>query len=281
MFQINWKLKAVLYKLFEILKLKKSFYLIQKKITKRSLVNISEINKLWNFHYNSINKFNCNEILEIGAGKSLEQNIFLSYMLDNKINQTVIDITNMLDFDLLNEASKQIAKILNKKEKGIVRNTSDLFNFYKIKYIAPHGLDELIKNNKKFDICISTTALEHFKYDEILLFLNKLKNILVGKKLVSAVIDYSDHYSHTDKNISKLNYLSYTKKEWNKFNNFYLYQNRLRHQDYRSLFLKNNYNLETEVKGNIIEKPKKISNEFDINNNETFISWGYFLIKSI
>jgi hypothetical protein len=281
MFQINWKLKAVLYKLFEILKLKKSFYLIQKKITKRSLINISEINKLWNFHYNSINKFNCKEILEIGAGKSLEQNIFLSYVLDNKISQTAIDITNMLDFDLFNEASKQIAKILNKNEKGIIRNTSDLFNLYKIKYLAPHNLDELIKNNRKFDICISTTALEHFKYDEILLFLNKLKNILVGKKLVSAVIDYSDHYSHTDQNISKLNYLSYTKKEWNKFNNFYLYQNRLRHQDYRSLFLKNNYNLETEVKGNIIEKPKKISNEFDINNNETFISWGYFLIKSI
>ena len=281
MFQINWKLKAVLYKLFEIFKLKKSFYLIQKKITKRSLVNISEINKLWNFHYNSIKKFNCKEILEIGAGKSLEQNIFLSYVLENKINQTTIDITNMLDFDLVNQASKQIAKILNKEEKGIVKSTADLFNLYNIKYIAPYSLDDLINDNKKFDICISTTTLEHFKYNEILLFLNKLKKILLGKKLISSVIDYSDHYSHTDKNISELNYLSYTKEEWNKFNNFYLYQNRLRHQDYRSLFLKNNYNLETEIKGNIIEKPKKISIEFDINNDETFVGWGYFLIRSV
>ena len=28
------------------------------------------------------------------------------------------------------------------------------------------------------------------------------------------VIDYSDHYAHTDKNISLLNYLKYDSKRW-------------------------------------------------------------------
>ena len=42
MFQINWKLKAFLYKVFQFLKLKKTFYFIQKYITKRSRININE-----------------------------------------------------------------------------------------------------------------------------------------------------------------------------------------------------------------------------------------------
>ena len=54
MFQINWKLKALLYKLFSLLKLKKTFYFIQKHVTKRSRINITEINKLWVFHSDAI-----------------------------------------------------------------------------------------------------------------------------------------------------------------------------------------------------------------------------------
>ena len=44
MFQINWKLKALLYKIFIFFNLKKIFYLTQKYITKRSRINIQNIN---------------------------------------------------------------------------------------------------------------------------------------------------------------------------------------------------------------------------------------------
>ena len=98
MFQINWKLKALLYKIFAFFNLKKIFYFIQKYITKRSKIDIQIISNLWVSHADNIKKFECKNILEIGAGKSLEQNIYLSYFFNNMINQTTIDINKMLSF---------------------------------------------------------------------------------------------------------------------------------------------------------------------------------------
>jgi len=278
MFQINWKLKAILYKLFSFLKLKRTFYFIQKHITKRSRINITEINKLWVFHSDAIENSKSKKILEVGAGKSLEQNIYLSYKFDSTIDQTAIDINYMLDFELVNDASSQIANLLKLKNKGEVKNISDLKARYNITYIAPFKISEF-NTVEKFDICISTTALEHFNVIDLQNYLLDLKKVLNDNGLVSSLIDYSDHYSHTDKNIDALNFLSYSKKEWEKYNNSYLYQNRLRHQDYKKLFIDQGYKIVKIIKGNVTSPNKKISNEFDITNDETFLNWAYFLTK--
>ena len=79
MFQINWKIKSLLYNIFSFFKLKKTIYLTQKYITKRSQVNISSINKIWKYHSDAIESNNIESLLEVGAGKSLELNIYLSY----------------------------------------------------------------------------------------------------------------------------------------------------------------------------------------------------------
>ena len=260
MFQINWKLKAILYKLFGFLKLKRTFYFIQKHITKRSRINITEINKLWVFHTDAIEDSKSKKILEVGAGKSLEQNIYLSYKFGSKIDQTAIDINNMLDFKLFNDASAQIANILKLKNKGEVNNVSDLKVKYNIAYKAPFNIVEFTPN-EKFDICISTTALEHFNISDLQNYLSDLKRILNVNGLISSLIDYSDHYSHTDKNIDSLNFLSYSKNDWEKYNNTYLYQNRLRHQDYKKLFIDQGYKIVKIIKGNVTSQNKKISSE--------------------
>ena len=57
-----------------------------------------------------------------------------------------------------------------------------------------------------------------------------------------------------------------------------LFQNRLRHQDYRKIF--ENYKFKIfEIPGNYGKCPERISNKFDIDNKETFMLWGYFLLK--
>ena len=117
MFRIDWKIKVFIYKILVFLKINKILYFIQKRITKRSLVSISEIYHYWEYHVKNINSFNSVNILEFGAGKSLEQNIYLSYKFEDKINQTIIDIDNMIDVDLFNQANHQISKILNKPKK--------------------------------------------------------------------------------------------------------------------------------------------------------------------
>jgi len=280
MFQINWKLKALLYKIFGIFRAKKFFYFIQKYITKRSKVEILEIKKAWRFHANSIEKNNIKNLLEVGAGKSLEQNIFFSYKFNNLIEQTVIDINIMIDLDLVNCASSQISKILKLENKGTIKNLKQLKDIYNINYKAPFKLKNLKENVHKFDICVSTTALEHFTTTEIKDYLVDLKKILTNDGLVSSAIDYSDHYSHTDKNISNLNYLSFSETEWQKYNNLYLFQNRMRHQDYKKIFESNGYIIKDVILGRTLQRPEKISENFDAGNEETFVGGGYFLIKS-
>ncbi len=277
MFQINWKLKAFLYKVFQFFRIKKTFYLIQKHITRRSRVNILEINPHWKRHETSIRKNNCKNLLEIGAGKSLEQNIYFSYIFNGQLEQTVIDINKMIDFQLFNEASKQVSNLLNLDFKSNVSNEDEIFDKYNIKYLAPYQLIDL--NEKKFDICVSTTTLEHFSVNDLNNFLSNIKKNLNINGLVSSLIDYSDHYSHTDKNINSLNFLKYDEDNWEKYNNEYLYQNRLRHQDYRKLFNDFNYKIEKEYKGDSLEKFENISRKFDADNNDTFVCWGYYLIS--
>ena len=210
MFQINWKLKALLYKIFDTLKLKTSFYLIQKYITKRSKVKINEVDKSWKFHAENIKKKNVSKILEIGAGKSLAQNIFISYYFNNSIKQTVIDINTMLDFQLFNEANKQISSLLKIEIKNYAENVEQLKQTYNIDYKAPVKIEELKKSENKFDMCISTTALEHFPISDLKNYLKQLKIILSEDALISSAIDYSDHYNHTDDTISPLNYLQFS-----------------------------------------------------------------------
>ena len=276
MFQINWKLKALLYKVFEIFKLKKSFYLLQKHVTKRSLIKFKKINEHWKTHAKSIESNNLNKILEIGAGKSLDQNIYFSYYFNFSKKQTVIDITPMIDLQLLNQASKKIAEIMKLPFKGEVKNLKDLEIKYNIKYESPLNINELKENN--FDVCISTTTLEHFSIKDLNDFLKTMPKKLGKKGMISSIIDYSDHYAHTDRNISFLNFLKYNDDQWQKYNNKFLFQNRLRHQDYRNMFKSQNYKIIKEMKGNLIEEIEGISKKFDNSNQETFISWGYYLI---
>ena len=59
----------------------------------------------------------------------------------------------------------------------------------------------------------------------------------------------------------------------------YLFQNRLRHQDYRKLFKNYNFNIIGEKKGDLLQKIENLSHEFDTKNEETFLSWGYYLMS--
>ena len=281
MFQINWKLKALLYKVFGIFNLKRSFYFIQKNITKRSKINFQSLSPHWIRHAGTIKNYNCTDVLEIGAGKSLEQNIYISYNFENSIKQTAIDINPMIDFQLFNQASLKISNLMNKNFKGSVKNYNDLLKLYNIKYYSPSDLNKLIDENHKFDICISTTTLEHFSLQDLNDFLKKINFVLIKKKLISSIIDYSDHYAHTDNKITYLNFLKFNKVNWEKYNNKYLFQNRMRHQDYRNLFKKNNFKVLQEFKGPMHEKIQGISSDFDQKNDETFLSWGYYLISAI
>jgi len=281
MLQINWKLKAALYKILFIFKLEKILFFIQKKITKRAKIDINETKHYWKHHLKYLRSYKSNNIIEFGAGKSLEQNIYLNYQFDNNLSQTVIDLSYMLDINLFNEANKQIAKLLNVNKKPHVKNIDDIRNLFSIQYFAPCDIKEIENKKMFFDACISSTTLEHLSLKQLSDTFLRLKKIIKKDGIISSLIDYSDHYSHTDRNIGPLNFLKFDQNEWKKFNNLYFFQNRFRHQDYRNFFLKHNFEILEEIKGTIGKPPKKISNIFDTSDNETYILWGHFLLKNI
>jgi len=276
MFQINWKLKSLLYKILSHLKLNKTLYFIQKYVTRSSNVDINPSIKLWKLHSENIKEHQIKSMLEIGAGKSLEQNIFFSYFFNNSLKQTVIDIKKMIDFDLVNEASIQISKLLNVQKLKSVSSFDDLFNFYNIKYISPCTTQNLIEEKKVFDLCVSTNTLEHFSIKDLRMLFKDLGIVLKKNGYISAIIDYSDHYSHTDRNISELNFLRYSEKQWQNYNNTYLYQNRLRHDDYVKLLNEYKFITHKIIQGNIVKPPENLNEKFDLNNKNNFIPWAYF-----
>ena len=280
MFQINWKTKSYLYKIFEFFELKKILYFVQKYITKRSLVNITKIDKSWKFHADSIKKYNVRNLLEIGAGKSLEQNIFFSYFFKNQIKQTVIDINKMLDLSLFNKANKSVANILNVNKKSDIKSLKELESEYNIFYKAPYSIIDVLESKEVFDMCVSTTTLEHFTKKDIDSFLLNLKKIIKHKGHISSAIDYSDHYSHTDNNIKSLNFLKYDEVEWQKFNSSFLYQNRLRHKDYEKIFNSFGYKIIDNIEGPKGEAVPNISKEYNSLDENILILWGYYLIEN-
>ena len=83
----------------------------------------------------------------------------------------------------------------------------------------------------------------------------------------------------SDRTIYNWFYLQFSNKIWGKYNNSFLYQNRLRHQDYKKIFINLDYEIIDEIKGDYEKKPKLISNNFDANNKDTFVLWGHFLLK--
>ena len=278
MLQINWKIKAFLYKILSLLRFYKPLYFIQKKITKRSKIDLKKIIFYWDYHLNYLKENSSKRIIEIGAGKSLAQNIYLSYMFNKKIEQTLIDISKMIDLDLFNDANEQISTILGFKKFPSARSIDDLKKNYNIIYSAPMSLVQIAENKLEYDACISSTTLEHLPREQLLESFQLLKKIIKKNGIISAAIDYSDHYSHTDKNISNLNYLKFNKREWKKYNTPMLFQNRLRHQDYRKIFKSLSFQIK-EIKGEFGIDPGSVSNEFDKTNRETFMLWGHFLLK--
>lgn len=275
---INWKFKSFIFGLIDKFSLYDVLYFLQKNVTKRSVVKISEINDKWMIHQNGLATLNEPVVLEFGAGKSLSQNIYLG---SNFKCQTVVDLFPMLDIDMFNEAALQISKIASSVIYTRVSSVDDIERCYGIKYIAPLDVARAPFSDNFFDGCISTNTLEHIPKKSIIDIFKELKRIIKPGGLISAVIDYSDHYSHTDKNIGAINYLMYSSDEFSNYNHVSHYQNRLRHYDYEVIFRDLLFEVLKSEARDIAVPPRNISEEFNSNESSLCATWGVFLLKNI
>lgn len=87
------------------------------------------------------------------------------------------------------------------------------------------------------DFHTSRTVFEHIPLDVLRSIILEGNRIVRDDGLFVHRIDYSDHFSHSDRSISSINFLQYSDAEWARIaGNRYMYMNRLRHDDFLALY---------------------------------------------
>lgn len=230
---VPWKLKSLIFGAVDAFSATSVLYFLQKNVTKRSRLTKLDISPNWERHKTYLEKYNAKGfVFEFGAGKSLAQNLYLSSIIDR---QLIVDLNPMLDLELVEQARAFLAEKTKLKASTRIEKVADLDN-YGLTYKAPFDAASSGLEDESVDACISTNTLEHIPYESIREIFAELHRVLKGSGIVSAKIDYSDHYAHTDNSISLLNYLRFDERTWRKFNHRCHYQNRLRHYEYIELF---------------------------------------------
>jgi len=273
--QIPWKLKSFLFHVIDVVDGSRLLYFAQKNLTRRSRLEIFDTEKYWLFHKANLEKLERPRVLEFGAGKNLAQNIFLN---STARHQTVVDLFPMFDADLANTAAKAIeAKTASAYFE--ISSVDDLSR-YNISYIAPYDISQADFPDNSFDCCISTNTLEHIPRDSIIAIFTMMRRLLRNNGLISAAIDYSDHYSHTDRRIGPLEFLRYSDTEYYQYNHKSHFQNRLRHRDFEGIFKDLGYVILLSEPLEMAEPPSYIAPAFDASIPTTFATRGLFLLRN-
>ena len=160
---------------------------------------------------------------------------------------------------LINEERFNAIVALAEKPDFSVTSFLEMCN---INYIAPGDAASTDIPDNYIDFHTSYTVFEHIPSKIILDILKEGNRIIKTDGLFVHKIDYSDHFSHSDREINSINFLKYDDETWNKYaGNRYMYMNRLRHDDFLSLFSKADQDI-ISSKTTIDEVvKKKLSNE--------------------
>jgi ubiquinone/menaquinone biosynthesis C-methylase UbiE len=152
---------------------------------------------------------------------------------------------------------------------------------YGIDYVAPCDAAELQLPDRSVDGCVSTNVLEHVPEKQIVRILTELRRVLKIDGVISAQIDYSDHYAHTDAKISLWNFLIFSDSEWSRHNHACHFQNRLRHYEYRQLFIECGFEiLKEEPRYSSSPVPNSIASKYENDERDWSATSGYFVLKN-
>lgn len=116
-------------------------------------------------------------------------------------------------------------------------NPAELLCKARIHYLAPADASDTGVPDSDIDCHFSVNTLEHIDKEGIAKILREAHRILKPNGLMYHIIDLSDHFQHTDRSISSINFLKYSENEWKRIaGNQFAYCNRLRASDYLKLF---------------------------------------------
>jgi hypothetical protein len=266
---MNWKLKAAIQNLISLLPLNYGnyiYYLIQ-----RHLGNLKCINPVSRFQaamgiIERIEKNNHSiadkKILEIGTGHQLNLPIALwlcgaSEIITVDVNPYLKPMLVFEDIAYIHSNRQEILNIFGhyaeqpvfkeRFSKLIAKtntNFTSLLDTMNVQYWAPADATCLNLDSQSIDYHISFTVLEHISPEILLRILQEGKRVLRKEGFFVHCIDFSDHFSHSDRSISSINFLKFSDSEWCRLaGNDFMFQNRLRIDDFLLLLDKAQLNI--------------------------------------
>ncbi|MDZ4713423.1 MAG: class I SAM-dependent methyltransferase [bacterium] len=240
-------------------------YLFQKHVThslpisdEDFIVKLSTVK----MHYDIFYKYkpdsspeNCN-YYEFGSGYDLVIPIGISLLGFN--NLKCIDIRELVFPELINDTIRRLSKLQGKVNfeyilpdnipivtKSNFKNV--LKEYFSIDYMAPLDARNTRLEMNSIDFMLSNATMEHIPQMHIRPILDECFRIMKPGGVMSNAIDYRDHWSFFDKNISCYNYLQYSPAQWNRLNPSIMYQNRMRHRDYIEIIKKTGFEIVEEI----------------------------------
>ena len=127
-----------------------------------------------------------------------------------------------------------------------------------IDYKAPMNAADTRLADHSIDCCFSMTTLEHIRPKDIRDIFVEAKRILNKGGTSLHFVDMSDHFQHQDTSISRINFLQYSERQWQRIaGNEFAYCNRMRVSDYVKIFDELGYKIERQE--NIVDQEAVIA----------------------
>ena len=101
-----------------------------------------------------------------------------------------------------------------------------------VRYCAPCDASAVDRPAASVDVVFSNSVLEHVPPAAIDRCLVEARRVLRAGGVVFHSVNCGDHYAYVDRNLHQLHYLQFSDGDWRKWNNRFLYQNRLRAVDF-------------------------------------------------
>jgi len=196
--------------------------------------------------------------LEIGTGRTVNFPLGLWLMGADRI--ITVDLNPYLVGSLVMESlacfRSQYAEIMNLFHSREIIPRQDrvdfLLNFKGdleellretgIEYLAPADASQISIGDGDIDVHISMDVLEHIPEVCMKNILNEAKRVVNRSGVLVHFIDPSDHFSHSDRRITAINFLEFSDEQWKEIaGNRFMYHNRLRVADFEQIFLNSGY----------------------------------------
>jgi len=161
-------------------------------------------------------------------------------------------------------------EILMDFQRNTAFSLDALLELSRIKYIAPGDAADTRLMDQSIDFHTSYTVFEHIPPGTLAAIIEEGNRLIRGGGLFVHRVDCSDHFSHSDKEISAINFLRFTDSEWDRYaGNRYMYMNRLRHDDYLAILASAGHEL-LLVKTNVDQQSLDLLRQGSLQVDERF-----------